>query len=106
MNCFVDLTLKYEILRSFIGQILQDQSSLHSGKHFLVHINGTVNNVFKIVTKHATAIVYDMHCFYLRRNTSACLFSVYNTISSSLHEQVCLMRLRFERYFSHHRQHK
>ena len=27
----------------------------------------------------------------------------YNTISLSRHEQVCLMRLRFERYFSHHR---
>ena len=26
----------------------------------------------------------------------------YNTISLSRHEQVCLMRLRFERYFSHH----
>ena len=25
-----------------------------------------------------------------------------NTISLSRHEQVCLMRLRFERYFSHH----
>ena len=28
---------------------------------------------------------------------------VLNTISLSRHEQVCLMRLRFERYFSHHR---
>ena len=28
---------------------------------------------------------------------------VANTISLSRHEQVCLMRLRFERYFSHHR---
>ena len=28
---------------------------------------------------------------------------IYNTISLSRHEQVCLMRLRFERYFSHHR---
>ena len=26
-----------------------------------------------------------------------------NTIILSRHEQVCLMRLRFERYFSHHR---
>ena len=26
-----------------------------------------------------------------------------NTMSLSRHEQVCLMRLRFERYFSHHR---
>ena len=26
----------------------------------------------------------------------------YNTVSLSHHEQVCLMRLRFKRYFSHH----
>ena len=38
----------------------------------------------------------------IRKNISACLFSVHNTISLSCHEQVCLMRLRFERYFSHH----
>ena len=30
-------------------------------------------------------------------------YSLNNTISLSRHEQVCLMRLRFERYFSHHR---
>ena len=39
-----------------------------------------------------------------RKNIFACLFSVHNTISLSRHEQVCLMRLRFERYFSHHRE--
>ena len=39
----------------------------------------------------------------IRKNIFACLFSVHNTISLSRHEQVCLMRLRFERYFSHHR---
>ena len=38
----------------------------------------------------------------VRKNIFACLFSVHNTISLSRHEQVCLMRLRFERYFSHH----
>ena len=38
----------------------------------------------------------------IRKNIFACLFSVHNTISLSRHEQVCLMRLRFERYFSHH----
>ena len=37
------------------------------------------------------------------KNIFACLFSVHNTISLSRHEQVCLMRLRFERYFSHQR---
>ena len=33
----------------------------------------------------------------IRKNIFACLFSVHNTISLSRHEQVCLMRLRFER---------
>ena len=36
----------------------------------------------------------------IRKNIFACLFSVHNTISLSRHEQVCLMRLRFERYFN------
>ena len=40
----------------------------------------------------------------IRKNIFACLFSVHNTIILSRHEQVCLMRLRFERYFSHHRE--
>ena len=39
----------------------------------------------------------------IRKNIFACLFSVHNTISLSCHEQVCLIRLSFERYFSHHR---
>ena len=39
----------------------------------------------------------------VRKNIFASLFSVHNTIILSRHEQVCLMRLRFERYFSHHR---
>ena len=29
--------------------------------------------------------------------------TLINTINSSRHEQVCLIRLRFERYVSHHR---
>ena len=37
------------------------------------------------------------------KNIFACLLSVHNTISLSRHEQVCLSRLRFERYFSHYR---
>ena len=36
----------------------------------------------------------------IRKNIFACLFSVHNTISLSRHEQVCLMRLRFERSIS------
>ena len=39
----------------------------------------------------------------IRKNAVARLFSVHNIISLFRHEQVCLMRLRFERYFSHHR---
>ena len=35
-----------------------------------------------------------------KKDIFACLFSVHNTISSSHHEQVCLMRLHFEIYFS------
>ena len=45
----------------------------------------------------------NQHEFCIRKNIFNCLFSVHNNISLSRHEQVCLMRLRFERYFSHHR---
>ena len=38
----------------------------------------------------------------IRKNIFTCLFSVHDTISLSSHEQVCLIRLRFERYFSHY----
>ena len=37
----------------------------------------------------------------VRKNIFAFLFSVHDTISLSCHEQVCLISLRFERYFSH-----
>ena len=37
------------------------------------------------------------------KNIFTCLFSIHNTISLSRHEQVCLIRLPFARYFSHHR---
>ena len=40
--------------------------------------------------------------FLIRENIFACLFSVRNIINLSRHEQVCLIRLRFERYFSHY----
>ena len=33
----------------------------------------------------------------------ACLFSIHSAISLSRHEQVCQSKLRFKRYFSHHR---
>ena len=38
------------------------------------------------------------------KNLFACLFVVHNTISLSCHEQVCLIRLHFERYFSYHQE--
>ena len=41
--------------------------------------------------------------FDIREYIFVCLFSVLDIISLSRHEQVCLIRLRFERYFSHHR---
>ena len=42
--------------------------------------------------------------FDIRKNIFACLFSVHNIISLLSHEQVCsLLRVRFERNFSHHR---
>ena len=39
--------------------------------------------------------IYDIH-----KNIFAC----HNMIRLSCHEQWCLMRLRFERYFSHHQE--
>ena len=39
----------------------------------------------------------------IHKNIFTSLFSVPTTISFSCHEQVCVMKLRFERYFSHHR---
>ena len=38
---------------------------------------------------------------FIPKNMFTSLFSVHNTISLSHHEQVCLIRLHFERYFSH-----
>ena len=46
------------------------------------------------------------YVYQILKNIFAYLFSVHNAISLSCHEQVCLMRLRFERYFSHHRPNK
>ena len=38
----------------------------------------------------------------VRKSIFAYLISVHNAISLSRHEQVCLIRLHFERHFSHH----
>ena len=40
--------------------------------------------------------------YAVRKNIFACLFIVHNTKSLSRHEQVRLIRLRFERYFPYH----
>ena len=37
----------------------------------------------------------------IRKTIFPYLFSVHNAVTLSSHEQVCLMRLRFKRYFSH-----
>ena len=59
-----------------------------------------------------TLWIYHFHCYsmsilrlYLRlyKDFFACFFSVHDTRSLSSHEQVCLMRLHFERHFPYHR---
>ena len=39
----------------------------------------------------------------IHKNIFVCQFSIHNIITLSRHEQVCLMRLRLEKHFSHHR---
>ena len=62
-----------------------------------------VKDYFNAEINERKDIVKKISKYIIRKNIFACLFSVHNTISLSRHEQVCLMRLRFERYFSHHR---
>ena len=57
--------------------------------------------LLKTWTANLLAHVKDKIC--VCTNILACLFSVHNTIRILCHEQVCLIRLHFERYFSHHR---
>ena len=42
-----------------------------------------------------------MNTVDIRKNIFTCLSSVHNAISLSRHEQVCLIRLCFARYFSY-----
>ena len=65
-----------------------------------IKINSDDNLLLEKALNMYNAVMLIM--FVIRKNIFACLFSVQNTISLSRHEQVCLMRLRFERYFSHH----
>ena len=76
-------------------------STYNEGKSVVAErfIRTLKNKLYKHMTATGKNVYYDV----LRKNIFACLFSVHNTISLSRHEQVCLMRLRFERYFSHHR---
>ena len=59
------------------------------------------SNFAKISRLFQTSILIIRGNNYIYIFTS--LFSVHNTVSLSRHEQVCLIRLRFEGYFSHHR---
>ena len=63
-------------------------------------------------TKNLKGILYTISAFviglnlvtHIRKNIFACLFSVHNTIRLHvMNKYVCLMKLPFERYFSHHR---
>ena len=51
------------------------------------------------VTKEDTIFIHDLikRRNILRKNISACLFSVHNTISLSRHELVCLIRLHLSK---------
>ena len=66
-------------------------------------LTGTTDKRRLVSLNVAAQNAFGKHNKNIRKNIFACLFSVHNTISLSRHEQVCLMRLRFERYFSHHR---
>ena len=77
---------------------------LKNRQAYFKNLAGSRRKIFKV----CLTIFQIMHGSYvedycvIRKNIFACLFSAHNIISLSRHEQVCLMRLRFERYFSHH----
>ena len=64
-------------------------------------------SVLPVFSKESKGIIFNKVIFNnlrkknIRKIFFASLLSVYNTTSLSLHEQVCLIRLRFERYFSY-----
>ena len=79
---------------------MQLRRKSNKGIHFLLYVNDIfIKYAWVIPLKDKKKTLQ----LLIRKNIFACLFSVHNTISLSRHEQVCLMRLRFERYFSHHR---
>ena len=66
-------------------------------------LNSKINEVKKITKLLLMLLLLlKIEILNIRKNIFACLCSVHNTISLSCHEQKCLMRLHFERYFSHH----
>ena len=54
--------------------------------------------MMKHILQQQNQCYFDIVCHSIT-SSDHCFF---NTISLSRHEQVCLIRLRFERYFSHH----
>ena len=58
-----------------------------------------IDKIFVSILKDFTFNEYNVK---VCKNAFAYLLIVHNTLSLSRHEQVSLMRLRFERYLSHH----
>ena len=56
----------------------------------------------RIILRSSYYCKRSLSIFHVCKNVSSCLFSVPNIISLLCHVQVRLIRLRFERYFSHH----
>ena len=102
--------LKSGQIRSFfwsvVSRIQSEYGKIRTRRNSVFgHFSRSVPIMYKIFKLEGS--IYNLRNFQslysIRKNIFACLFSVHNTISLSRHEQVCLMRLRFERYFSHHR---
>ena len=60
----------------------------------------------RIILRSSYYCKRSLNIFHACKNIFACLFSVHNIIRLLCPEQVRLMELRFERYFSQHRQTK
>ena len=58
-----------------------------------------IDKIFVSILKDFTFNEYSVK---VCKNAFACLLIVHDTLILSRHEQVSLMRLRFERYLSHH----
>ena len=87
-KCIIKKRIKFD---DYKNCLLNDKVILKSQQRF-------ISNKHDVYTENINKIALSNN---IRKNIFACLFSVHNTISLSRHEQVCSMRLRFERYFSH-----